>query len=154
MIHKLKTLSKEAYRVAERCNAPICIVNLWLHSQYAENRGANYSDGQIWYPDEDICECYRKKAIIELLKLENGSAPKWIKRQHNIKKHWNKKGELPNLYFTFEMLNANRMVKGSTKGLSPEVEESMQLKRFFKWEADNGGVNCENSINQIKETKQ
>jgi len=145
MIHKLKTLSKEAYRAAERCNAPICIVNLWLHSQYAINGGVNCSDGQVWYPDEDICECYRKAAVKKLLNLESGTAPKWIRRQHNIKKHWKKKGEIPNLYFTFEMLNANRMVKGSTKGLSPDVDESIQLKRYFKCEAENGGTNCENN---------
>ncbi len=132
MLNKLKTLSKEGYRVARECEAPICIVDVWLYSYFARNGGVNRSYEQIWYPDETICTCYRKKPIQKLLNLKEGSAPKWIRRQRNIKRHWQQKGKQPNFYFTYEMLNANRIVRGSTKGLNPDTDKAIQLARYFK----------------------
>ena len=131
MINQLKTLSPEVYKVAELCSAPICIVNEWLHCREAGKIGVICSSGQIWFSEEAICTCYRKASVQKLLQLNNGTMPKWIKRQHNIKKHFEKKGTTSDYYFTLEMLNADRTVKGSTRGINPDVDESIQLKRFF-----------------------
>lgn len=142
MMHK--RLPLEVQRVTNECDASICIVNLYLHNTEYETEGFINGDGQVWFNEEAICTCYRKQSVKELLKLENGNAPKWIKRQHNIKKYNIKKGiQQADGYFTFEMLNADRMVKGSTRGINPDYDESIQIERFFNTKTKNTGVNNE-----------
>lgn len=138
----LNNLPSEVRKVAELCSAPICVVYLHHTSTNAGNMGTNYNDGAIWYPEEAICSCYRKSAVKNYLNTHDGSAPKWIKRQHNIKKHNIKKGiKQADGYFTYEMLNANRIVKGSTRGVNPDYDESIQINRFFNTNTKNIGVN-------------
>ena len=128
-----KYLPLEVQKVANECGASICIVNLWLHNTDSVNGVFINGDEQQWFNEEPICSCYRKSIVKELLKLENGNAPKWIKRQHNIKKHCAKKGiKQSDYYFTYEMLNADRIVKGSTKGINPDYDDMIQMERFFK----------------------
>lgn len=137
--HKLPV---EVQKVANECSASICIINLYLSNPDYESMGFINGDGQIWYNEESICTCYRKSVVKELLSLENGNAPKWIKRQHTIKKWNQKKGiKQSDYYFTYEMLNAERMIKGSTRGINPDHDESIQLNRFFNTQAKNTGVN-------------
>jgi len=129
----LNNLPLEAKKVAELCSAPICIVNQGNTSLDGDNKDIKTINSAIWYPEEAICSCYRKVAVQNYLNLDNGTAPKWIKRQHSIKKHNVKKGiKQSDGYFTFEMLNANRIIKGNTKGINPHYDESIQLERFFK----------------------
>ena len=138
--HKLLPL--EVQKVMNDCGASICIVNLWLHNTGSINGAFINGDGQIWYNEEDICSCYRKTAVKDYLQLESGSAPKWIRRQNNIKKYNIKKGiKQADGYFTFEMLNAERMVKGSTRGINPDRDESIQMERFFNTNTKKQGVN-------------
>ena len=139
---KIKTLSLDVQKVISECDASICIVNLWLHNSDGANGVFINGDNQIWFPEETICTCYRKAPVKELLRLEDGTAPKWIKRQNNIKKYNVKKGiNQVDGYFTYEMLNADRMVKGSTRGINPDYDESIQMERFFNTNAKKQGVN-------------
>ena len=141
-INHHKLLPLEVQKVSSECSASLCIINLWLHNTDSVNGVFINGDGQIWYPEESICTCYRKQAVKELLKLENGNAPKWIKRQNSIKKHNEKKGiKQADGYFTYEMLNADRMVKGSTRGINPDYDESIQMERFFNTNTKKQGVN-------------
>ena len=138
----LKSLPLEVLKVAELCSAPLCIVYLCRGNTEAGNRRVISSNGDIWYPEEAICSCYRKQSVKQYLNLENGNAPKWVKRQHNIKKYCEKKGiKQADGYFTFEMLNAERMVKGSTRGINPDRDESIQMERFFNTNTKKQGVN-------------
>ena len=137
-------LPLEVQRVANDCGGSICILNLYLHNTEYETEGLINGDSQIWYPEEPICTCYRKQSVKELLQLENGNAPGWIKRQNNIKKHNIKKGiKQADGYFTYDMLNADRMVKGSTRGINPDYNEDIQLNRFLNTKTKNIGVNDE-----------
>ncbi len=142
MTNVYSNLPLEVQKVAELCSAPLCIVYLYLGSTEAGNGGIISCNGDIWYPEEAICSCYRKQSIKRYLHLENGNAPKWIKRQHNIKKYCENKGtRQADGYFTYEMLNADRMIKGSTKGINPDFNESIQMERFFSVGASSKGVN-------------
>ena len=141
---KYKTLPLEVQKVFNDCGASICIINLWLHNTESTNGVFINRDEQVWYNEEEICSCYRKQAVKKLLKLDNGSAPKWIKRQLNIKKYCEKKKiKQADYYFTCEMLNANRIVKGSTRGINPDYDETIQMERFFNVGTSNKGVNNE-----------
>ena len=138
----LNSLPLEVRKVTELCSAPLCIVYLCRGSTEAGNRGIISSNGDIWYPEEAICSCYRKQSIKHYLNLENGNAPKWIKRQQNIKKYCEKKGiKQADGYFTYEMLNADRMIKGSTKGINPDYDEDIQMERFFNTTSKSKGIN-------------
>ena len=124
-------LPEEVAETARKCEAPICIIYHDYMAQRAKEGGANASnelESMIWYPDEEICTCYRKRAVKKYLGLKNGNAPKWIRRQRNIKR----KARSNDYYFTYEMLTAKRPVFGTTKGLNPEVDRKIQLNRFFK----------------------
>ena len=145
MINKIiDTLPLSVQKVMNDCGASICIINLWLHNTDSVNGVFINGDGQIWYNEEDICTCYRKLPVKKLLKLENGNAPRWIKRQHSIKNHCKKKGiKQADGYFTYEMLSADRMVKGSTRGINPDHDESIQMERFFNTNTKKQGVNDE-----------
>ncbi len=128
MSYWINDLPKEVADVARGCGAPIC--TLWMN-HFSESIENGDLKSPIWYPDEDICSCYRKSAVKDYLKLENGSAPKWIRRQHNIKK----KSKKRDYFFTYEMLNAPRPVQGNTQGINPDMDETHQTKRFFKGQA-------------------
>ena len=124
-----KHLPPEVQKVADLCSAPLCVIN---------------GTDTLWYPEEEICSCSRKVAVKDFLALDDGSAPKWIKRQHTIKKHTIKKGiKQAGGYFTYEMLNADRMVKGATRGINPDYDESIQMERFFNTNTKKQGVNDE-----------
>ncbi len=114
-------MREELQDIKDKCGASICILD-------------NQRGNQIWYPEEGICTCYRKNIVKVELGLENGSAPKWIKKQHIITKHLTKKGirQAP-YFFTLEMLEQDvRVVRGATKGINPDGDIEAQLDVFLK----------------------
>ncbi len=126
------TLPSSVRAVADKCSAPLCIVHQHYINTNTGNGGINHA--LPWFPDEEICSCYRKKAVQNYLHFENGTAPLWITRQHNIAKYVKKKGlNNEHHYFTYEMLCADRIIKGSTKGINPDKEPDVQFARFFKY---------------------
>ncbi len=127
MDYCINKLPKELSDTARKCGAPICMLHYYHFSEDIKSGGI---ESPIWYPDEEICSCYRKSAVKDYLKLENGSAPKWIKRQHNIQK----KSKKRDYFFTFEMLNASRNIHGNTQGINPDKDVIPQLERFFSKE--------------------
>ena len=124
MEYWINDLPKEVADVARGCGAPICILHYNHFSKGIKDRGIK---SPMWYPDEDICSCYRKSAVKDYLHLEDGNAPKWIRRQHNIKR----KSKKRDYFFTYAMLDASRNIQGNTQGINPDVDEVPQLKRFF-----------------------
>lgn len=127
MNYWISDLPKEVSDVARGCGAPICILH---YKHFSHNIKDGGMKSPIWYPDEDICSCYRKGAVKEYLRLGDGNAPKWIRRQHNIK-HKSRKRDY---FFTYEMLNANRNIQGNTQGINPDMDEAPQIQRFFRGE--------------------
>ena len=124
----INNLPEEVADVARGCGAPICIVHMAYMSGDPRNCDFKRANGGIWYPDEEICSCFRKKAVKEWLGLEDGEAPKWIKRQRNIAK----KAKRNDLYFTAEMLNVEGSLKGTAKGIDPDRDEEEQIAAWFR----------------------
>jgi hypothetical protein len=147
---ELNDLLGEAIRATKDCNGSICIGEVFKNAETIKNGGlidskslneliAEANKNFVWYPDDGICTCYRKKSVQKLLNLDNGTAPKWIRRQFNIKK----KSKKREYFFTFEMLSTEtRKVGYGTKGLSADHDLDKQLERFFK----NGGNDNEKRI--------
>ena len=125
MSYWINDLPKEVADVARKCGAPICTLHINHFSESIKNGGLK---APMWYPDEDICSCYRKNAVKDYLDLKNGNAPKWIRRQRNIKNKSRKR----DYFFTHDMLNASRPIHGNTQGISPDIDEISQMKRFMR----------------------
>ncbi len=89
----------------------------------------------LWYPDEEIC--INKKNI-----------PDWVKQQRKIAKKadsgtfWH--------YFTLDMLKVRFRVTKSVKGIDPNIDESLQLKQWFK---RNKGIKKRKISDELREQK-
>lgn len=98
----------------EDCSAPICPLQ------------QNTIDGNIWYPDEDICIAKRFQTL------------PWIKKQKAIAKI-----NAPNdRYFTMEMLEAVRQVRKGIEGINPDqpLEQARAAERTWIKEKKGGRV--------------
>ncbi len=85
------------------CDAPLCPLDEGIKER-------------IWYPDEEICNSQYAKGL------------KWVTNQRKVAKMATDE----TTYFTVRMLQHACIIRKGIRGLNPDKEEVLQLKKWFK----------------------